>query len=106
MVFRIERLCPGAVVLIGIGGRRDTGDLEDQFRRKAIRIDGAEYGGGRIGISGLVVAADVETEGPCRGLAEQLGLGEAAVMTQLFRARQKLKGQLGLEDPLAEVSEL
>ena len=42
----------------------------------------------------------------CSEIAEQLGLGEAAVMTQLFRARQKLKGQLGLEDPLAEVSEL
>lgn len=42
----------------------------------------------------------------CAEIAEQLGLGEAAVMTQLFRARQKLKGQLGLEDPLAEVSEL
>lgn len=42
----------------------------------------------------------------CAEIAVQLGLGEAAVMTQLFRARQKLKGQLGLDDPIAEVSEL
>jgi RNA polymerase sigma-70 factor, ECF subfamily len=42
----------------------------------------------------------------CAEIAEQLGLGEAAVMTQLFRARQKLKGQLGFEDQAAEVSEL
>jgi len=42
----------------------------------------------------------------CAEIAVQLGLGEAAVMTQLFRARQKLKGQLGLEDQAAEVSEL
>jgi RNA polymerase sigma-70 factor (ECF subfamily) len=31
----------------------------------------------------------------CSEIAEQLGLGEAAVMTQLFRARQKLKGAVG-----------
>lgn len=42
----------------------------------------------------------------CAEIAEQLGLGEAAVMTQLFRARQKLKGQLGFENHSAEVSEL
>lgn len=42
----------------------------------------------------------------CAEIATQLGLGEAAVMTQLFRARQKLKGQLGLDEPTAEVSEL
>jgi RNA polymerase sigma-70 factor (ECF subfamily) len=42
----------------------------------------------------------------CSEIAAQLGLGEAAVMTQLFRARQKLKGQLGFDDQAAEVSEL
>lgn len=42
----------------------------------------------------------------CAEIAEQLGLGEAAVMTQLFRARQKLKGQLGFEYQSAGVSEL
>ncbi len=42
----------------------------------------------------------------CAEIAEQLGLGEAAVMTQLFRARQKLKGQLGFDDQSAGVSEL
>ena len=42
----------------------------------------------------------------CAEIADQLGLGEAAVMTQLFRARQKLKGQLGFEDQSAGVSEL
>jgi RNA polymerase sigma-70 factor (ECF subfamily) len=42
----------------------------------------------------------------CSEIAAQLGLGEAAVMTQLFRARQKLKGHLGLDDQAAEVSEL
>lgn len=42
----------------------------------------------------------------CAEIAEQLGIGEAAVMTQLFRARQKLKGQLGFEDQIAGVSEL
>ncbi len=42
----------------------------------------------------------------CAEIAAQLGLGEAAVMTQLFRARQKLKGQLGFEDQSAGVSEL
>src|SRR5690606_34510974 len=41
----------------------------------------------------------------CAEIAEQLGLGEAAVMTQLFRARQKLKGQLGFADQVAGVSE-
>ena len=41
----------------------------------------------------------------CAEIAEQLGLGEAAVMTQLFRARQKLKGQLGFEDHAVGVSE-
>ncbi|HOX72920.1 MAG TPA: sigma-70 family RNA polymerase sigma factor [Dokdonella sp.] len=42
----------------------------------------------------------------CAEIAGQLGLGEAAVMTQLFRARQKLKGQLGNEEQAAEISEL
>lgn len=42
----------------------------------------------------------------CAEIASQLDLGEAAVMTQLFRARQKLKGQLGMDDSLAEVGEL
>ena len=42
----------------------------------------------------------------CAEIATQLDLGEAAVMTQLFRARQKLKGQLGFEDQSAGVSEL
>lgn len=42
----------------------------------------------------------------CAEIAAQLGLGEAAVMTQLFRARQKLKGQLGIADQTAGVSEL
>lgn len=42
----------------------------------------------------------------CAEIAVQLGIGEAAVMTQLFRARQKLKGQLGSGDRAAEVSEL
>lgn len=41
----------------------------------------------------------------CAEIAEQLGLGEAAVMTQLFRARQKLKGQLGVEERNIGVSE-
>lgn len=41
----------------------------------------------------------------CAEIAEQLGLGEAAVMTQLFRARQKLKGQLAGEEAVAEVGE-
>ncbi|GMV27888.1 MAG: hypothetical protein AMXMBFR59_00130 [Rhodanobacteraceae bacterium] len=31
----------------------------------------------------------------CEEIAHELGLGAAAVMTQLFRARQKLKGLLG-----------
>jgi len=42
----------------------------------------------------------------CAEIAGQLSLGEAAVMTQLFRARQKLKGQLGSDEQAAEVSEL
>lgn len=33
----------------------------------------------------------------CEEIARELGLGAAAVMTQLFRARQKLKGLLGAE---------
>ena len=41
----------------------------------------------------------------CAEIAALLGLGEAAVMTQLFRARQKLKGQLGFADQVAGVSE-
>ena len=41
----------------------------------------------------------------CSEIAGLLGLGEAAVMTQLFRARQKLKGQLGFADQVAGVSE-
>ena len=41
----------------------------------------------------------------CTEIAALLGLGEAAVMTQLFRARQKLKGQLGFADQVAGVSE-
>lgn len=42
----------------------------------------------------------------CAEIAVQLGIGEAAVMTQLFRARQKLKSQLGLGERAAEVAEL
>ena len=42
----------------------------------------------------------------CAEIAVQLGIGEAAVMTQLFRARQKLKSQLGLGERGAEVAEL
>lgn len=39
----------------------------------------------------------------CAEIAAQLGLGEAAVMTQVFRARQKLKAQLaGDKMPIEE----
>lgn len=39
----------------------------------------------------------------CAEIAAQLGLGEAAVMTQVFRARQKLKAQLaGEKMPIEE----
>ncbi|MEO8011387.1 MAG: sigma factor-like helix-turn-helix DNA-binding protein [Dokdonella sp.] len=42
----------------------------------------------------------------CAEIAAQLGISEAAVTTQLFRARQKLKAQLGgAENPL-EASDL
>jgi RNA polymerase sigma-70 factor (ECF subfamily) len=42
----------------------------------------------------------------CAEIAGQLGIGEPAVMTQLFRARQKLKNQLGLDGHEAEVRQL
>lgn len=42
----------------------------------------------------------------CAEIAAQLGIGEAAVTTQLFRARQKLKAQLGGDEHSLEANEL
>ncbi len=42
----------------------------------------------------------------CGEIAAQLGLSEAAITTQLFRARQKLKARLGGIDNANEVAEL
>jgi RNA polymerase sigma-70 factor (ECF subfamily) len=42
----------------------------------------------------------------CAEIADQLGITEAAVMTQVFRARQKLKTLLGGGEKEAEVYEL
>jgi RNA polymerase sigma-70 factor (ECF subfamily) len=39
----------------------------------------------------------------CEEIARQLGITEAAVMTQVFRARQKLKSMLDGEEREAEV---
>jgi len=39
----------------------------------------------------------------CEEIAKQLGITEAAVMTQVFRARQKLKSMLDGEEREAEI---
>lgn len=42
----------------------------------------------------------------CAEIAEQLGIGKSAVMTQLFRAREKLKTQLQKDGVTGNVHEL
>lgn len=42
----------------------------------------------------------------CQEIADELGITRSAVMTQLFRARQQLRGRLGAEDENARANDM